>query len=107
MKVIFSRKGFDGSAGGCPSPIIDGDRYEIEEHRYWTECPSNAAMCWVLCWTWTAKESDVMEFCNTLVCCSNREPSLHQKELIKQSKKLLVYSEFETLFGATHYEGYF
>jgi hypothetical protein len=23
MKVIFSRKGFDGSAGGCPSPIID------------------------------------------------------------------------------------
>ena len=24
MKVIFSRKGFDGSAGGCPSPIIDG-----------------------------------------------------------------------------------
>ena len=24
MKVIFSRKGFDSSAGGCPSPIIDG-----------------------------------------------------------------------------------
>ena len=24
VKVIFSRKGFDGTAGGCPSPIIDG-----------------------------------------------------------------------------------
>ena len=24
MKVIFSRKGFDSAAGGCPSPIIDG-----------------------------------------------------------------------------------
>lgn len=24
MRVIFSRKGFDSSAGGCPSPIIDG-----------------------------------------------------------------------------------
>ena len=24
MKLIFSRKGFDGRAGGCPSPIIDG-----------------------------------------------------------------------------------
>lgn len=24
MKVIFSRKGFDASAGGCPSPIING-----------------------------------------------------------------------------------
>ncbi len=24
LKVVFSRKGFDSSAGGCPSPIIDG-----------------------------------------------------------------------------------
>ena len=24
MKVIFSRKGFDSSAGGCPSPIVAG-----------------------------------------------------------------------------------
>jgi Nucleotide modification associated domain 3 len=24
LKMIFSRKGFDGTAGGCPSPIIDG-----------------------------------------------------------------------------------
>ncbi len=24
MRVIFSRKGFDSSAGGCPSPIING-----------------------------------------------------------------------------------
>lgn len=24
MRIIFSRKGFDSSAGGCPSPIIDG-----------------------------------------------------------------------------------
>ena len=24
MKLVFSRKGFDGSAGGCPSPIVDG-----------------------------------------------------------------------------------
>jgi len=24
MKVIFSRKGFDSSAGGCPSPILEG-----------------------------------------------------------------------------------
>ena len=24
MRVIFSRKGFDGSYGGCPSPLIEG-----------------------------------------------------------------------------------
>lgn len=24
MKVVFSRKGFDQGAGGCPSPIVDG-----------------------------------------------------------------------------------
>lgn len=24
MRIIFSRKGFDSSSGGCPSPIIDG-----------------------------------------------------------------------------------
>ncbi|MEL6529675.1 MAG: hypothetical protein AAFQ27_06905, partial [Pseudomonadota bacterium] len=24
MKVILSRKGFDSSAGGGPSPIVDG-----------------------------------------------------------------------------------
>ncbi|MBN8957102.1 MAG: hypothetical protein J0H17_11115, partial [Rhizobiales bacterium] len=24
MRVVFSRKGFDSSAGGCPSPIVDG-----------------------------------------------------------------------------------
>jgi hypothetical protein len=24
LKIIFSRKGFDSAAGGCPSPIIDG-----------------------------------------------------------------------------------
>ena len=71
-----------------------GDKYEFEEHRYWTECPSNAVMCWVLCWTWVAKKSDVVEFCNTLVCCSNREPYLHPEELIKELRQLLVYSEF-------------
>ena len=78
----------------CSKNPIDGDKYEFEEHRYWTECPSNAVMCWVLCRTLTAEEFDVVEFCNTLVCCSAREPSLHQKELIKQSRKLLVYFEF-------------
>lgn len=62
--------------------IIDEDRYEFEEHCYWTECPSNAVMCWILYWTWTAEESDFVEFCNTLVCCSAREPSLHPKEFI-------------------------
>ncbi|MDG2002529.1 MAG: hypothetical protein P8J20_04290 [Novosphingobium sp.] len=24
MRIIFSRKGFDSSSGGCPSPIVDG-----------------------------------------------------------------------------------
>ena len=68
--------------------IIDGDRNEFEEHCYWTECPSNAVMCWVLYWTWTAEESDVVEFCNTMVCCSAREPSLHQKELLKELRQI-------------------
>ena len=57
-------------------------RFEFEEHYYWTECPSDAFMSWVLRRTWTAEESDMMEFRNTLVCCSNREPSLHQTEFI-------------------------
>lgn len=26
MKLILSRKGFDSAHGGCPSPIVDGDR---------------------------------------------------------------------------------
>jgi Nucleotide modification associated domain 3 len=26
MKLIISRKGFDSANGGCPSPIVDGDR---------------------------------------------------------------------------------
>ena len=65
-----------------------GDKYEFEEHRYWTECPSNAAMCWFLCRTWTAEESDVVEFCNTLVCRSNRKPSLHPEELIEELRQL-------------------
>ena len=29
MKIIFSRKGFDGTAGGCPSPIIDGRPWSL------------------------------------------------------------------------------
>ena len=57
--------------------IIDGDKYEFEEHCYWTECPSDAVMCWVLCRTWTAEEFDAVEFCNTLVCRTAREPSLY------------------------------
>lgn len=24
MKIVFSRKGFDSAAGGCPSPLVDG-----------------------------------------------------------------------------------
>ena len=24
MRIIFSRKGFDSTAGGCPSPVVDG-----------------------------------------------------------------------------------
>ena len=24
MRIVFSRKGFDSTAGGCPSPIVDG-----------------------------------------------------------------------------------
>ena len=67
---------------------IDGDRYEFEEHRYWTQCPSNAAMCWVFCRTWIAEESDAVECCNTLVCCSNRESSLHPEELIEELRQL-------------------
>jgi hypothetical protein len=36
MRIIFSRKGFDSSAGGCPSPIIDGRPISLPiptEHR--------------------------------------------------------------------------
>lgn len=29
MKVILSRKGFDSTAGGCPSPIVDGRPYSL------------------------------------------------------------------------------
>jgi Nucleotide modification associated domain 3 len=36
MRIIFSRKGFDGASGGCPSPIIDGRPRSLPiptEHR--------------------------------------------------------------------------
>jgi hypothetical protein len=29
LKIIFSRKGFDSTAGGCPSPIIDGQPFSL------------------------------------------------------------------------------
>jgi hypothetical protein len=38
MRIIFSRKGFDSSAGGCPSPLIDGRPYSLPIP---TRLPSN------------------------------------------------------------------
>ena len=61
------------------NPII-GDKNEFEDHRYWAQCPAFDVMCWVLYWAWTAKKSDVVEFCHTLVCRADGEPSLHPKE---------------------------
>ncbi|MEX0733356.1 MAG: hypothetical protein WD051_01855 [Steroidobacteraceae bacterium] len=29
MRIIFSRKGFDSAAGGCPSPLIEGRPYSL------------------------------------------------------------------------------
>lgn len=29
MRVIFSRKGFDSAAGGCPSPVVNGRPYSL------------------------------------------------------------------------------
>ena len=29
MRIIFSRKGFDSAAGGCPSPIVDGRPHSL------------------------------------------------------------------------------
>ena len=63
------------------NPII-GDKNEFEDHRYWAQCPAFDVMCWVLYWAWTAKKSDVVEFCHTLVCRADGEPSLHPKESI-------------------------
>ena len=74
--------------------LFVGANDEFKERRNRNEHSADNVMCWIFSGTWPAEESDVVEFCNTLVCCSTREPSLHQRELIKQSRKLLVYSEF-------------
>ena len=29
MRIILSRKGFDSSSGGCPSPVVDGRPYSL------------------------------------------------------------------------------
>jgi len=54
-----------------------GDKYEFEEHRHRIEYTSTDVMCWVLCGTWIAKKSDVVEFCVTLVYSTASEPSLY------------------------------
>ena len=32
MQIIFSRKGFDSSTGGYPSPILDDGRAPVPRH---------------------------------------------------------------------------
>lgn len=44
MKVIFSRKGFDSAAGGCPSPIVDGRPLSLPIPAGWMPTPTTYAM---------------------------------------------------------------
>ena len=42
--------------------------------------------------TWTAEEFDVVKFCNTLVCGSNREPFMHPEAPTREFTQLLGLS---------------
>lgn len=42
--------------------------------------------------TWTAQEFDVVKFCNTLVCGSNREPLKHPEAPTREFRQLLGLS---------------
>lgn len=51
MKVIFSRKGFDSAAGGCPSPIVDGRAKSLpipavgDPRRPWIKVKTRTRYC--------------------------------------------------------------
>ena len=42
--------------------------------------------------TWTAEEFDVVKFCNTLVCGSNREPFIYPEAPTREFRQLLGLS---------------
>ena len=62
--------------------LFEGANDEFNERRNSNEHSADNVMCWIFSGTWSAEESDVVEFCHTLVCRADGEPSLHPKESI-------------------------
>ena len=57
---------------------------EQAERRNRDEHSADNVMCWIFSGTWSAEESDVVEFSNSLVCRPHREPPLYFYKLSQQ-----------------------
>ena len=57
--------------------LFVGANDEFKERRNSNEHSADNVMCWIFSWTWSATESDVVEFSNSLVCRPHREPPLY------------------------------
>ena len=57
--------------------LSEGANDEFKERRNSNEHSADNVMCWIFSGTWSATESDVVEFSNSLVCRPHREPPLY------------------------------
>ena len=61
-----------------------GANDEFKERRNRNEHSADNVMCWIFSETWSAEESDVVEFSNSLVCRTHREPLLYFYKLSQE-----------------------
>ena len=64
--------------------LFEGANDEFKERRNSNEHSADNVMCWIFSGTWSAKESDVVEFSNSLVRRPHREPPLYFYKLSQE-----------------------
>ena len=64
--------------------VFVGANDEFKERRNGNEHSAYNVMCWIFSGTWSATESDVVEFSNSLVRRPHRDPPLYFYKFSKQ-----------------------
>ena len=64
--------------------LFVGANDEFKERRNSNEHSADDVMCWILSWAWSAKEFDVVEFSNSVICRPHREPPLYFYKLSQE-----------------------
>ena len=64
--------------------LFIGANDEFKERRNRNEYSADTVMCLIFSGTWSATESDVVEFSNSLVCRPHREPPLYFYKLSQE-----------------------